>query len=48
MQESIRTLNAGFPVYVVINNKAEGSAPLSVEKFAQRVVEISTNLRNVA
>ncbi len=45
VQESIRTLNAGFPVYVVVNNKAEGSAPLSVGKFAQRFVEI-TNSRN--
>ncbi len=45
---SIRTLAAGFPVYVVINNKAEGSAPLSVEKFAQRFVETRTPLRNGA
>ena len=42
VQESIRTLDAGFPVYVVINNKAEGSAPLSVGKFARRFVEITT------
>ncbi len=48
VQESIRTLNAGFPVYVVINNKAEGSAPLSVGKFAQRFVEINTNLHKGA
>ena len=48
VQECIRTLAAGFPVYVVINNKAEGSAPLSVEKFAQRFVELSTNLHSKA
>ena len=48
VQECIRTLAAGFPVYVVINNKAEGSAPRSVEKFAQRFVDISTNLRTNA
>ena len=45
VQESIRTLDAGFPVYVVINNKAEGSAPLSVGKFAQRFVEVVANSR---
>ena len=43
VRESIRTLDAGFPVYVVVNNKAEGSAPLSVRKFAERFVEITTN-----
>ena len=48
VEECIRTLDAGFPAYVVINNKAEGSAPLSVEKFAQRFVEISTTLHNGA
>ncbi len=48
VQECVRTLAAGFPVYVVINNKAEGSAPLSVEKLAQRFVEINTNLRTKA
>lgn len=48
VQESIRTLDAGFPVYVVINNKAEGSAPLSVGKFAQRFVEIVANSRSGA
>ena len=45
-RECVRTLDAGFPVYVVINNKAEGSAPLSVEKLAQRVVAIQTNSRD--
>lgn len=33
----IDTIRAGFPAYVVINNKAEGSAPLSVEKLATRI-----------
>ena len=48
VRECIRTLDAGFPVYVVINNKAEGSAPLSVEKFARRFVDITSNLRTKA
>jgi len=48
VQESVRTLSAGFPVYVVVNNKAEGSAPLSIGKFAQRFVEISSNLQKRA
>ncbi len=33
-------LNAGFPVYVVVNNKAEGSAPLSIERLAQRIAAL--------
>ena len=45
-RECVRTLDAGFPVYVVVNNKAEGSAPLSVEKLAQRVVAIRTDSRD--
>ena len=48
VQQCIRTLDSGFPVYVVVNNKAEGSAPLSVEKFARRFVELSASLRNGA
>ena len=28
----------GLPVYVTVNNKAEGSAPVSVEKLAAAVV----------
>jgi uncharacterized protein YecE (DUF72 family) len=47
-RECVRVLDAGFPVYVVINNKAEGCAPLSVEKIAQRIVTLRTNLRNGA
>lgn len=33
------TAAAGWPVYVTINNKAEGSAPLSVAELAQAVRE---------
>ena len=32
------TTGAGFPAYVTVNNKAEGSAPLSVWALAQEVV----------
>ena len=45
--ECVRTLDAGFPVYVVINNKAEGCAPLSVEKLAQRVLALRAPLANL-
>ena len=31
-------LRAGRPAYVIINNKAEGSAPLSVLRLAEEVV----------
>ena len=34
----IGTTSAGFPAYVTVNNKAEGSAPLSVLALAQEVV----------
>ena len=34
-----RTHRAGQPAYVIINNKAEGSAPLSVFKLAVAIVE---------
>ncbi len=37
----VNALEAGFPVYVVVNNKAEGSAPLSIEMLARRVAAIS-------
>ena len=47
-EECVRTLDAGFPVYVVVNNKAEGCAPLSVEKLARRVVALRTNSPNAA
>jgi uncharacterized protein YecE (DUF72 family) len=33
------TIENGFPAYVVVNNKAEGSAPLSIAKLAQRIGE---------
>ena len=32
------TTSAGYPAYVTVNNKAEGSAPLSVQALAQEVV----------
>lgn len=31
------TTGAGFPAYITVNNKAEGSAPLSVQALAQQV-----------
>lgn len=34
------TARAGQPVYVTVNNKAEGSAPLSVAALAQAVAEL--------
>jgi hypothetical protein len=43
-RKCVRTLDAGFPVCVVINNKAEGSAPLNVEKLTRRTVEHRANL----
>ncbi|MBI5864232.1 MAG: DUF72 domain-containing protein [Planctomycetes bacterium] len=44
-RESIATLciNAvarNLPVYTIVNNKAEGSAPLSIEKLAGRIVAL--------
>ena len=33
------TAAAGYPVYLVANNKAEGSAPLTVVKLAEAVIE---------
>jgi uncharacterized protein YecE (DUF72 family) len=33
------TLSAGWPTYITINNKAEGSAPLSVEALAAAIGE---------
>jgi uncharacterized protein YecE (DUF72 family) len=33
------TLQLGRPVYVTINNKAEGSAPVSAERLARSIVE---------
>ena len=32
------TTGAGFPAYVTVNNKAEGSAPLSVRALAQELL----------
>lgn len=34
-----QTLRAGQPVFVILNNKAEGSAPLSIEALARSVRE---------
>jgi len=31
---------AGTPAFVIINNKAEGSAPLSAFRLARRVVDL--------
>ncbi|VVE25339.1 hypothetical protein PIN31115_03357 [Pandoraea iniqua] len=33
---------AGHPVYVIVNNKAEGSSPLSCQALAERIAELST------
>jgi uncharacterized protein YecE (DUF72 family) len=32
-------LGAGLGVWVIVNNKAEGSSPLSIERLARRIVE---------
>ena len=37
-REIKRKLETGVPVYVIVNNKAEGSSPLSVEKLAGEIV----------
>lgn len=34
----VGTTGAGFPAYITVNNKAEGSAPLSVQALAQEVL----------
>jgi uncharacterized protein YecE (DUF72 family) len=36
----LRAIEANHPAFVIINNKAEGSAPLSIEKLAAHVVNI--------
>lgn len=36
----LRAVEANHPAFVIINNKAEGSAPLSIEKLAAHVVNI--------
>jgi uncharacterized protein YecE (DUF72 family) len=36
----LRAVEANFPAFVIVNNKAEGSAPLSIEKLAAHVVNI--------
>ncbi len=35
----VRTLRAGQPAYVIVSNKAEGSAPLSCARLAQAIAE---------
>ena len=35
----LQALEEGQPVYVTINNKAEGSAPVSIERLASAIVE---------
>jgi len=32
------TVQAGFPAYVTVSNKAEGCAPLSVEALAREII----------
>jgi uncharacterized protein YecE (DUF72 family) len=34
----LRAVDANFPAFVIVNNKAEGSAPLSIEKLAAHVM----------
>lgn len=34
----VGTTGAGYPAYVTVNNKAEGSAPLSIQALAQEVL----------
>jgi len=36
----LRAIEANHPAFVVINNKAEGCAPLSIEKLAAHIVNI--------
>jgi uncharacterized protein YecE (DUF72 family) len=42
------TVGAGQPAYVAINNKAEGSAPLSVQALAEAVLEASGQRRSTS
>jgi hypothetical protein len=35
----VHTVQAGRPAFVIVNNKAEGSAPLTVGKLAERVAQ---------
>ena len=35
----VQTVQAGRPAFVIVNNKAEGSAPLTVGKLAERVAQ---------
>ncbi len=37
--ECVRAAREGQPCYVIVNNKAEGSSPLSIEKLAAAIVE---------
>ena len=41
----VATMAAGFHAFVTINNKAEGSAPLSVEELAKSVDSLTKELR---
>ena len=36
----LRAVEGNHPAFVIINNKAEGSAPLSIEKLAAHIVNI--------
>ncbi len=44
-QLAIANIAAGQPVYVIVNNKAEGSAPLSVRELALQVLAGAPKLR---
>jgi len=35
----LQALEGGLPVYVTVNNKAEGSAPVSIERLAGAIVD---------
>ena len=37
-----RALKRGMTVYVLVNNKAEGSSPLTIEAIAERVAAVWT------
>jgi uncharacterized protein YecE (DUF72 family) len=38
----------GLPAYVIINNKAEGSAPLSALKLAEKVNQVLSGRRDAS
>jgi uncharacterized protein YecE (DUF72 family) len=44
-EQSLDAVRAGLPVYVIVNNKAEGSAPASIDALARRVLALSEAAR---